>query len=158
MELDCRANGTFHFWKTGEAAETGLSSCLMYSRPEAVCFFLKWATRHMWRSLVLTKKEILSFTYYKGQCVNEEINFFPVTLFVSKGPWVFPLLQFQTAFVCNIEETCLQLATRLISENNAKAMPDKVYLKALFSEKNKIKNAFQNIHVRFYYINYIKIK
>lgn len=85
MELDCRANGTFHFWKTGEAAETGLSSCLMYSRPEAVCFFLKWATRHMWGSLVLAKKkkEILSFTYYKGQCVNEEINFFPYHTFVS---------------------------------------------------------------------------
>ncbi len=57
MELDCRANGAFYFWKTGEAAETGLSSCLIYLRPEAVCFFLKWSTHHMWGSLVSAKKK-----------------------------------------------------------------------------------------------------
>jgi len=50
------------------------------------------------------------------------------------------MLQFpinRTAFVCKIGKTCLQLTTRLISENNAKGMPDKIYLKALLKKKKK---------------------
>lgn len=57
MELDCRANGTFHFWKTGEAAETGLSSCLMFLRPEAVCIFFKMGDMPYVEVISLEKKK-----------------------------------------------------------------------------------------------------
>jgi len=60
------------------------------------------------------------------------------------------MLQFpinRTAFVCKIGKTCLQLTTRLISENYAKGMPDKIYLKALFKKRGKKWNVYQIVVV-----------
>jgi len=58
------------------------------------------------------------------------------------------MLQFpinRTAFVCKIGKTCLQLTTRLISENYAKGMPDKIYLKALFKKRGGKKEKLECI-------------